>query len=95
MPTELTDGVNIQYFIDNNTVQEYDHIRGYDEHFIISYKRKLYSAARKITKPAGNFALQDWNEIRVDTLWQSFNHQNTFELSPEAGSQILYDVRFA
>ena len=95
MPTELTDGVNIQYFIDNNTVQEYDPTRGYDEHFIISYKRKLYSAARKITKPAGNFALQDWNEIRVDTLWQSFNHQSTFELSPEAGSQILYDVRFA
>jgi hypothetical protein len=35
MPTELTDGVNIQYFIDNNTVKEYDPTRGYDEHFIV------------------------------------------------------------
>lgn len=95
MPTELTDGVNIQYFIDNNTVQEYDESRGYEENFIIQYKRKLYQAARKITKPAGNFNVENWNEIRVDKLWETFNHQSTFELNAEAGSQILYDVRFS
>lgn len=93
-PQDSTDGVNIQYFVDKNTVQQYDENRGYDENFIISYKRKLYSAARNIANPAGPFDIQQWNEIRVDTLWETFNHQSTFTISPEAGKQILYDIRF-
>ena len=34
-PSDLSDGVNIQYYIDNNTVQVYDESRGYEEHFIV------------------------------------------------------------
>lgn len=94
-PSDLSDGVNIQYYIDNNTVQVYDESRGYEEHFIVQYNRKLYSADRQISKPAGPFNIEAWNEIRVDTLWKTFNLQQQFEHLSEPGEQILYDIRYS
>lgn len=94
-PTDLQDGVNVQYFIDQNTVQEYDSSRSYKENFVVQYLRKLYSATRNIEAPAGAFDIQNWNEIRTDIKWVNFDSSTTYTKEAYPGEQILVDLRYS
>lgn len=67
---ELLDGINLGYFIDRNTVQEYDAKRPYyPKDFIVEYNQRLYKNIIKITSPEP-FDPQKWKNIRTDPAWE-------------------------
>lgn len=73
----LSDGVNQNYFIINNTVQPYDPTRDYAAGFIVDYNNRLYIANRDITAEA--FNKTHWTNVRVDPVWK--------EMSPSTSVQ--------
>lgn len=71
--TTLTDGVNIQYFIDENTVQQYDETRKYKKNFAVLFNDRLYYAKRDVpvdgAASAGVFNETHWQQLRTDPNW--------------------------
>ncbi|MGL5307928.1 MAG: hypothetical protein ACRC9Y_17650, partial [Aeromonas veronii] len=64
---QQTDGVNVRYFIEHNTVQPYDSTRDYDIHFAVTYEKRLWIAKQAVTK--GPFDYTKWESLRVDPSW--------------------------
>ncbi|ANM46395.1 tail fiber protein proximal subunit [Morganella phage vB_MmoM_MP1] len=64
--TVLSDGVNVEFFIDQNTIQKYDPTRGYDKNFAIIYDNRIYVSNTIIDEPAGDFDKFKWDTLRVD-----------------------------
>lgn len=77
---ELLDGVNQGYFIEKNSVQEYDPTRTYDEGFIVQYEGRLYIASSDITTPE-SFNPDHWTSNRTDAQWLDLNHTTNNVLS--------------
>ncbi|CCI88821.1 phage long tail fiber proximal subunit [Yersinia phage phiR1-RT] len=67
--TKLTDGVNVDFFFKENTIQLYDTTRGYDSGFAIIYNNRLWVSNRIIPEPAGAFQETFWTAIRTDPKW--------------------------
>ena len=83
--TKLTDGINVEFFIRETTIQEYDPSRGYDKGFVVKYKDKLYVAKHKTKDPVGQFNYSDWNQIRTDqqtTIVKSGSKEAPYNLAP-------------
>ncbi|UNA01896.1 long tail fiber proximal subunit [Vibrio phage PVA8] len=67
---ELLDGINQGYFIDENTVQEYDPSRAhYKVDFIVEFNQRLYKNIIEITAPEP-FDPQKWKKMRTDPEWE-------------------------
>lgn len=64
-----TDGVNVDYLIQENTVQQYDPTRGYLKDFVIIYDNRFWAAINDIPKPAGTFNSGRWRALRTDANW--------------------------
>lgn len=64
-----TDGVNVSYLIQENTVQQYDSTRGYTKDFVILYDNRLWAALQDIPSPAGTFNSLRWRAVRTDSNW--------------------------
>ncbi|CAL9958170.1 tail fiber protein proximal subunit [Vibrio phage D480] len=67
---EILDGLNLGYFIDENTVQEYDPTRErYNEDFIVEFNQRLYKNIIPITT-AEPFNALKWKKMRNDPEWE-------------------------
>lgn len=67
---ELFDGVNLGYFVDENTVQEYDATRShYKLDFIVEYNQRLYKNIIEVTAPEP-FDVNKWKKMRTDPEWE-------------------------
>lgn len=64
-----TDGVNVDFLVQENTVQVYDPTRGYSKGFVVLYDNRLYQAINDIVSPSGAFNLLQWRVVRTDAQW--------------------------
>lgn len=67
----LSDGVNVDFFIEENTVQQYDATRGYKKNFAVINDNRIWVAQRDIAAPAGTFTPQYWLATRTDPKWET------------------------
>lgn len=65
----LTDGVNVDFFIEENTLQQYDPARGYKKDFAVIYDNRIWVSTRVIASPAGAFTEPYWRAVRTDPKW--------------------------
>lgn len=66
---ELQDAVNLEYFIAQNTVQEYDPTREhYPVGFVVEYNQRIYKCRIEITS-AEAFTPIKWEPMRTDPEW--------------------------
>ncbi|AHY25232.1 tail fiber protein proximal subunit [Pectobacterium bacteriophage PM2] len=65
----LSDGVNVDFFIEENTIQQYDPTRGYKEDFAVIYDNRMWISNSEIIKPSGPFASILWRAVRTDPKW--------------------------
>ncbi|AIZ02606.1 tail fiber protein proximal subunit [Escherichia phage vB_EcoM_VR25] len=67
----LSDGVNVDFFIEENTIQQYDATRGYKKDFAVIYDNRIWVSQREIAEPAGSFVQQYWTATRTDPKWET------------------------
>ena len=67
----LSDGVNVDFFIEENTIQQYDATRGYKKDFAVIYDNRIWVSQREIAEPAGPFVQQYWTATRTDPKWET------------------------
>lgn len=89
----LTDGVNVAFFHEYNTVYQYDPTRGYDAEHAIIYDRRVYTAKADIPSPAGTFDKSKWTPNRVDPNWVFVNATLT-PMQLDSGLYISADNRY-
>ena len=65
----LDDGVNVEFFIEENTVQKYDPTRGYKKDFVVVYDGRTWISTVAIPAPAGAFSELQWQAMRADPKW--------------------------
>lgn len=75
-----TDGVNVDFLVQENTVQVYDSTRGYNKGFVVLYDNRLYQAINDIVSPSGAFNLLQWRTVRTDAQWITVA-SGTYQLS--------------
>lgn len=75
-----TDGVNVDFLVQENTVQVYDSTRGYNKGFVVLYDNRLYQAINDIVSPSGAFNLLQWRAVRTDAHWITVA-SGTYQLS--------------
>lgn len=75
-----TDGVNVDFLVQENTVQVYDSTRGYNRGFVVLYDNRLYQAINDIVSPSGAFNLLQWRAVRTDAQWITVA-SGTYQLS--------------
>lgn len=71
----LEDGVNVEFFIEQNTIQEYDTTRGYKADFAVMYDGRIWVSNREVASPAGAFQAAYWEPLRTDPKWEFINVQ--------------------
>lgn len=76
-PTDLTDAVNLQYFIASNTVQSFDATRTYPAGFVVERGDRIYKAKSNLS--AGVWNGDQWTEIHAFDLWQRITGNYTAE----------------
>ena len=89
--TVMTDGVNVEYLIQENTLQQYDPTRRYLKDFAVIYDNRIWVSNRDIPKPAGAFSEPYWISVRVDPKWKL--HQSG-DFSLQQGDYISVDTDF-
>lgn len=65
----LDDGVNVEFFIDENTIQAYDATRGYKKGFAVIHDQRIWVSQRDIPSPSGTFTPGYWTATRTDPKW--------------------------
>ena len=94
-----SDAVNVQFFKDENTIQQYDPNRKYRTGFAVVYNDRIYYALRDVptngTAIAGPFEPLHWRQIRVDPNWinVSTTPSNGYQLV--VGSYISSDSTYS
>ncbi|QOI66461.1 long tail fiber proximal subunit [Erwinia phage FBB1] len=68
--TSLHDAVNVEFFVEQNTIQEYDPTRGYKKKFAVTYNGRIWIAKEDIASPAGDFLQVHWSTLRTDPKWE-------------------------
>lgn len=69
--TVLSDGVNVEFLVQENTIQQYDPTRGYTKDFAVIYDNRIWVSNREITSPSGDFQEIYWNSLRTDAKWKT------------------------
>ena len=88
--TTMSDGINVEYMIQENTIQPYDSTRGYLKGFAVTYEKRIWVANRDIAKPSGAFNQANWQSLRVDPKWE---YINVGSINLEPGVYINADSR--
>ncbi|MBF84550.1 MAG: hypothetical protein CL489_08760 [Acidobacteria bacterium] len=83
---ENKDAVNVSYYTENNTVQDYDPTRSYKSGFVIIRENRLWSAKSDISAPAGAFDPDLWSAVRTDT---PFIRETQGTIAATAGNRYL------
>lgn len=91
----LSDGVNVDFFNEFNTIQQYDSTRGYAAFMAIIYARRIWYARADIPSPAGAFDETKWISTRNDPKWVYNNVTNPDGLPVESGTYMMCDGRFS
>ncbi|ENM2376677.1 hypothetical protein AB6T86_000241 [Shigella sonnei] len=94
-----TDGVNVDFLVQENTVQVYDSTRGYNKGFVVLYDNRLYQAINDIVSPSGAFNLLQWRAVRTDAQWitvASGNYQlssgESISVNTGAGNDMVFTL---
>lgn len=85
-----TDGTNVDYIIQENTIQQYDSTRGYLKNFSIIFQNRIWTALQDIPAPSGTFDQSKWVNLRTDPKWI---YINSGSLSLDPGQYINADSR--
>lgn len=92
-----TDGVNVDFLVQENTVQVYDPTRGYSKGFVVLYDNRLYQAINDIVSPSRAFNLLQWRVVRTDAQWitvSSGSYQlssgESISVNTGAGNDIVF-----
>lgn len=88
-----TDGVSVEYVIQENTIQKYDPTRGYLTDFAVTHGRRIWIANKDIPKPAGEFNQANWTSLRVDPNWIYTVRKGEYEI--QSGQFINVDSNAA
>lgn len=86
--TVLDEGVNVEFLIEENTIQQYDPTRGYAKDFAVIYDNRIWTALNPIASPAGAFAEIRWRAVRTDPKWVTVNTR-TYQI--KSGDYISAD----
>lgn len=92
--TVMSDGVNVEYLIQENTIQPWANDRGYPEGFAVTMEKRIWVARTDIPAPippaVNTFRQGDWISMRVDPKWEQYS-SGTTELLP--GTYANIDTR--
>ncbi|AUO78784.1 long tail fiber proximal subunit [Klebsiella phage vB_Kpn_F48] len=92
--TVMSDGVNVEYLIQENTIQPWANDRGYPEGFAVTMEKRIWVARADIPAPippvVNTFRQGDWISMRVDPKWEQYS-SGTSELLP--GTYANIDTR--
>uniref|UniRef100_A0AB38ZCH9 Tail fiber protein proximal subunit n=1 Tax=Acinetobacter phage vB_AbaSt_W16 TaxID=3116434 RepID=A0AB38ZCH9_9CAUD len=78
--TVMTDGVNVEYLIQENTTQMYDPERGYPKDFAVLFNGRLWYAKQATPTPAGPFNEGYWSPARTDPKWYQVAGNRTMQV---------------
>lgn len=84
------DGVSVDFFVEHNSIQQFDETRSYFKYQAAIYKDRAYYAKENI--PVGPFNVSKWQPLRVDPTW--IVHNSDAEFTCEAGQYIAADTTF-
>lgn len=97
--TNPTDGVNVQFFVDENTLQHYDANRKYKKGFSVIYNNRVYYARRDVptddSSSAGAFNEVNWQQLRTDPNWNNVSTSPPTGLLIEVGAYISADPTYS
>lgn len=92
--TVMDDGVNVEYLIQENTIQPWANDRGYPEGFAVTMEKRIWVARADIAAPnppaVNTFKQGEWISMRVDPKWEQYS-SGTTELLP--GTYANIDTR--
>lgn len=92
--TVMSDGVNVEYLIQENTIQPWANDRGYPEGFAVTMEKRIWVARADIAAPippaVNTFKQGEWISMRVDPKWEQYS-SGTTELLP--GTYANIDTR--
>lgn len=67
--TVMSDGINVEYMIQENTIQAYSETRAYPKGFAVMHNDHMWVSIVDIAKPSGVFNEAKWEPLRVDPKW--------------------------
>lgn len=88
---DLNNGVNVDFFIRENTLQHYDPTRGYAKKFAVIYENKIYTSLVDIPKPAGTFDETKWLAVRTDPTYDYINSTISGGTNLTIGQYVIAD----
>ena len=91
----LSDGVNVDFFKEFNSIQQYDSTRGYASEMAVIFSRRIWYARADIPSPAGTFDETKWVATRNDPKWVYNNVTSPDGLPLDSGTYLMADGRFA
>lgn len=86
----LDDGVNVNTFIRENTIQQYDTTRAYKKNFAVIFDNRIWVANQDIAAPAGTFQELRWTSLRTDPKWSLVNTAGEKQL--QSGQFVSVDT---
>lgn len=97
--TSKTDAVNVEFFVDENTIQQYNPNRKYNKDFAVIYNDRTYYALRNIPTGsgavAGPFDPVHWRLIRTDPSWINISNTPALGYPIVVGSYISADPSYS
>lgn len=82
------DGVNIKYFVDENTIQPYSATRTYKKDFAVTFNGRVYISTVDINTPE-QFNSSKWNPTRVDPSWKLVTSNIPIQTTLYAGDHAI------
>lgn len=82
------DGVSVDFFVQENTIQLYDATRTYDKNFAVIYDNRIYLSQVDITSPEA-FNPVKWKPVRTDPSWKLVTTNAPALTNLSAGDHIL------
>lgn len=91
---QLNDGVNVDFFIYENTIQRYDATRTYPAGFAVIYNNRIYVSQVPITTPEP-FQPARWVGTRVDPEWRVVTSTSALQGNLRQGEYVISQITAA
>ncbi|BES53275.1 hypothetical protein [Aeromonas phage phiWae14] len=89
--TKGGDGVNVDFFTYENTIQPHSPSRTYPKDFAVTYNDRIYISEVEITAPEP-FNLNKWKATRVDPSWRVVTSTANLQGNVRQGEYILSQI---
>lgn len=86
------DGVNVDFFVYENTIQKYDPKRKYPVGFAVLYNDRIYVSQVEITAPEA-FQPQKWKGTRVDPEWKVVTSTAALQGNLRQGEYVISQIK--